>query len=305
MSEDALGTLRGRIGEGPRLLIGSHIDTVIDAGKYDGPLGVIAGILAVAHFGGKPPLPIDVLAFGDEEGSRFPATLTSSAACAGAFEPEALELADRNGVTLRRRAAGLRQESRRHPRGRLQARRSRGLCRGAYRAGAACWRPKTSRSASSPASSGRAAARHRDRRGRTRRHRADESAARRARRRAEMALAAERSRAHAEDGMVATVGIVEASPGAVNIIPGRVVFTVDLRCADRCAAQWPRSSNSRRRRARSPPRASSRLRFEHVPRNRRRALRRRAAGRARRRDRRSRRHMPIRLPSGAGPRRDR
>ena len=86
VSEDALGTVRGRVGEGPRLLIGSHIDTVIDAGNYDGPLGVIIGILAAAHFGGHPPLPLDVLAFGDEEGSRFPAAMTSSAACVGAFD---------------------------------------------------------------------------------------------------------------------------------------------------------------------------------------------------------------------------
>jgi allantoate deiminase len=73
---------------------------VVDGGNYDGPLGVITGILAVAHFCGKPPLPIDVLAFGDEEGSRFPSTLSSSAACVGAFEPETLELADRNGVSF-------------------------------------------------------------------------------------------------------------------------------------------------------------------------------------------------------------
>src|SRR5947199_10224491 len=48
VSEDALGTVRGRLEgqDGKRLLIGSHIDTVIDAGKYDGPFGVIAGILA-------------------------------------------------------------------------------------------------------------------------------------------------------------------------------------------------------------------------------------------------------------------
>src|SRR4051812_26431023 len=77
VSEDALGTVRGRReGEGgKRLLIGSHIDTVVDAGKYDGPFGVFAGILAAEHFvrAGKPlPFGIDVLAFGDEEGSRFP-----------------------------------------------------------------------------------------------------------------------------------------------------------------------------------------------------------------------------------------
>src|SRR5437588_3176396 len=104
VNEDALGTVRGRLeGQGAkRLLIGSHIDTVIDAGKYDGPFGVIAGILAAEHFRGKrPPFGIDVLAFGDEEGSRFPATLTSSSACAGVFKPEILALADRNGVTLK------------------------------------------------------------------------------------------------------------------------------------------------------------------------------------------------------------
>lgn len=100
VTEDALATLRGRVGEGPRLLIGSHLDSVVDGGNYDGPLGVITGILAVAHFSGKPPLPIDVLAFGDEEGSRFPSTLSCSAACVGAFEPETLELADRNGVSF-------------------------------------------------------------------------------------------------------------------------------------------------------------------------------------------------------------
>jgi allantoate deiminase len=103
VSEDALGTVRGRLGTGRRLLIGSHIDTVIDAGKYDGPFGVIAGILAADHVvraGKRLPFAIDVLAFGDEEGSRFPATLSSSSACAGVFRPENLALADRNGVTL-------------------------------------------------------------------------------------------------------------------------------------------------------------------------------------------------------------
>src|ERR1041384_6513759 len=68
VSEDGLGTVRGRLeGQGKRLLIGSHIDTVIDAGKYDGPLGVIAGILAAEHFvraGTRLPFGIDVLAFG-------------------------------------------------------------------------------------------------------------------------------------------------------------------------------------------------------------------------------------------------
>ena len=109
VSEDALGTVRGHFGAGQRLLIGSHIDTVIDAGKYDGPFGVIAGILAAGHFaraGSSLPFGIDVLAFGDEEGSRFPATLSSSSACAGVFRTDNLALADRNGVTLGDAIAG-------------------------------------------------------------------------------------------------------------------------------------------------------------------------------------------------------
>src|SRR4051812_44206746 len=103
VSEDALGTVRGRFEGhgGKRLLIGSHIDTVIDAGKYDGPFGVIAGILAAEHFRDKQlQFGIDVLAFGDEEGSRFPVTLASSSACAGVFREATLALADRDGLTL-------------------------------------------------------------------------------------------------------------------------------------------------------------------------------------------------------------
>ena len=106
VSEDALGTVRGHWpGAGnKRLLMGSHIDTVIEAGMFDGPLGVIAGILAAEHFskaGRKLGFGLDVLAFGDEEGSRFSKTLSSSLAVAGAFDVERLDLSDANGMTLR------------------------------------------------------------------------------------------------------------------------------------------------------------------------------------------------------------
>lgn len=108
VSEDALGTVRGHWhpagADAPRLLVGSHIDTVANAGKYDGTLGVVLGILAVeavAKAGFAPPYGIDVLAFGDEEGSRFPTTLSSSAAVAGVFPPASLAGADADGVTLR------------------------------------------------------------------------------------------------------------------------------------------------------------------------------------------------------------
>lgn len=105
VTEDALGTVRGhwRPELKKRLLIGSHIDTVIDAGKYDGPLGVVAGILAVRELARRKldlPFGIDVLAFGDEEGSRFRTTLAGSSACAGAFDRSSLAFPDRNGISL-------------------------------------------------------------------------------------------------------------------------------------------------------------------------------------------------------------
>ncbi|MFA6267212.1 MAG: M20 family metallo-hydrolase [Pseudolabrys sp.] len=106
VSEDALGTVRGYWPgtSERRLLIGSHIDTVIESGMFDGPFGVIAGILAAEHFaaaGRKLAFGIDVLAFGDEEGVRFPVTLSSSLAAAGHFDVERLQAVDSEGTTLR------------------------------------------------------------------------------------------------------------------------------------------------------------------------------------------------------------
>jgi len=110
---DGLGTVRGRRdATAPRgharLLIGSHIDSVVDAGRYDGALGVVCGILAAEEVQARRieiPFGIDVLAFGDEEGVRFPATLVSSSAAAGILDPATLDLADRDGTTI---AAALR-----------------------------------------------------------------------------------------------------------------------------------------------------------------------------------------------------
>ncbi|MBB3929568.1 hydantoinase/carbamoylase family amidase [Kaistia hirudinis] len=107
---DAAGTMRGALPPGrsgksanKALLIGSHIDTVIDAGRYDGNLGVVAGILAVEVLkarGIQLPFGLEILAFGDEEGVRFPVTLTSSAVAAGTFDPATLDAADEAGTTL-------------------------------------------------------------------------------------------------------------------------------------------------------------------------------------------------------------
>ncbi len=105
---DAVGNVVGRY-EADRagaatVLIGSHIDTVIDAGKYDGNLGVLAGIAAVEALhreGLRLPVAIEVIAFGDEEGVRFPTALTGSRAVAGTLDPNLLDARDRDGVAVR------------------------------------------------------------------------------------------------------------------------------------------------------------------------------------------------------------
>src|SRR5918993_318030 len=105
---DALGTVVGRW-EGtdagaPTLLIGSHLDSVVDAGRFDGPLGVVAGLVAVEELrrsGASLPFAIELLAFGDEENVRFPTNLSTSCALAGRYDPAWLDGRDPEGVTLR------------------------------------------------------------------------------------------------------------------------------------------------------------------------------------------------------------
>lgn len=112
VSVDALATVIGRY-EGtqsgaPALLIGSHIDTVRDAGRYDGALGVLAGLIALEELsarGERFPFAIELLAFGDEEGVRFPSTLSGSRAIAGCFDPASLAGQDANGISLRQALA--------------------------------------------------------------------------------------------------------------------------------------------------------------------------------------------------------
>lgn len=105
---DAIGNVVGRY-EGdkpglPCLMLGSHLDTVRDAGKYDGPLGVISAIECVRALnaaGRRLPFAVEVVGFSDEEGVRFGATLLGSRAIAGTFDPAALETKDRGGMSMR------------------------------------------------------------------------------------------------------------------------------------------------------------------------------------------------------------
>ena len=107
VTRDNIGNLRGRYEGaapgGPTLLLGSHLDTVRDAGKYDGPLGVVVAIAAVQRLHDikrRLPFAIQVIAFADEEGLRFSSTYLGSRAVAGTFELSDLEHTDAGGVTM-------------------------------------------------------------------------------------------------------------------------------------------------------------------------------------------------------------
>lgn len=106
---DDIGNVHGRLVGGnasaPALLLGSHLDTVIDAGLYDGALGIVTAIAAVKalHVSGDSdrfPRPIEVIAFSDEEGVRFQSTFLGSAAVAGNFPLQLLRACDKRGITL-------------------------------------------------------------------------------------------------------------------------------------------------------------------------------------------------------------
>jgi allantoate deiminase len=109
---DAIGNVCGRY-EGDRpglpcLMLGSHYDTVVDAGKWDGPLGLLTAISCVARLNGRGrrlPFAIEVTGFADEEGVRFASTLLGSRAVAGTFDDSVLNARDRDGVTMRQAIA--------------------------------------------------------------------------------------------------------------------------------------------------------------------------------------------------------
>jgi allantoate deiminase len=105
--QDPAGNQCGRI-EGatpglPALLLGSHIDTVPDAGRYDGMLGVLLAIQVVQRIrasGVALPFALEVVAFSDEEGTRFGQALLGSRALAGAWDDAWFALTDKDGITL-------------------------------------------------------------------------------------------------------------------------------------------------------------------------------------------------------------
>jgi allantoate deiminase len=103
--QDAVGNQWGRkVSDNPTqptLMLGSHSDTVVDAGKYDGTLGVIMAIEVLSGLRDvELPYHVDVVAFADEEGTRFNTTLLGSSAVAGCWNSEWLNICDADGISM-------------------------------------------------------------------------------------------------------------------------------------------------------------------------------------------------------------
>jgi allantoate deiminase len=234
---DEIGNVIGRHGDadggGGMLLIGSHLDTVRDAGRYDGTLGVLVAIACLERLRDHArslPYAIEVLAFADEEGVRFGTGYLGSSVVAGRFDTADLDRRDSDGVKLRDAVRAFGGD----PDGLAGARREPADLIGYYEVHIeqgpvleAEGVPLGVVTAIAGQTGGRVVftgeAGHAGTVPMALRHDAMCAAA-------EFVSAVERV-ARDQDGVVATVGTVEVEPGARNVIPGRVVLSLDVRHA--------------------------------------------------------------------------
>ena len=228
-----IGRLEGAVAHAPALVFGSHVDSVRDGGAYDGMLGVLLGLAvveAVQATGARYPFAIEVVGFGDEEGSRFQASMNGSRAFANRLDVEtALAAKDRAGTTLAQAMTvfgldPMKIEDAGRGIGTILAfiephieqgpvLEAQGAALGVVSSIAGQWRVKVKL---------RGQAGHA---GTTPMHlRRDALAAA-----AECMLVIERVAVEGPADLVATVGQIAALPGAPNVIPGVVEFTVDVR----------------------------------------------------------------------------
>lgn len=104
---DAIGNVVGRCASArasaKTLIVGSHYDTVVNAGRFDGRLGILTALVVAEHLhsvGWQLPFNLEVIGFAEEEGVRFSAPYLGSSAIAGRFDPAILQRSDKNGVRL-------------------------------------------------------------------------------------------------------------------------------------------------------------------------------------------------------------
>ncbi len=232
---DGIGNVSGRY-EGARpglacLMLGSHLDTVRDAGKYDGMLGVVSAIECVHALNAaqrRLPFAIEVLGFGDEEGVRFGTTLLGSRAVAGIFEADALHAVDSRGLSMAQALREFGLDPARIPqvarrKGEVLAYAELHIEQGPVleAEGLAVGVVTAINGFSRLAVTLNGLAGHAGTVPMRLRRDALAGAA-------ECVLAVERTAA-GDPELVGTVGRIEASPGAINVIPGAVRFTVDVR----------------------------------------------------------------------------
>ncbi|HET7794855.1 MAG TPA: hydantoinase/carbamoylase family amidase, partial [Rhizobacter sp.] len=108
---NVVGVYEGTDPQAPRLLTGSHYDTVRNGGKYDGRLGIFVPLVCVRELhrqGRRLPFGLEVIAFAEEEGQRYKATFLGSGAVIGRFDYGWLNQQDADGITMREamKAAG-------------------------------------------------------------------------------------------------------------------------------------------------------------------------------------------------------
>src|SRR3954454_22590347 len=106
-SIDAIANVVGRHAaedpHAPALILASHYDTVRNAGKYDGRLGILTALAVIEHLartGARLPFHLELIAFSEEEGVRFGTAYIASGAVAGRFDARLLEQRDADGVSV-------------------------------------------------------------------------------------------------------------------------------------------------------------------------------------------------------------
>jgi len=232
---DAVGNVIGRwrdaAASARTLVTGSHYDTVVDAGKFDGRLGVLLPIAVVARLRGagvRLPYTLTIVAFAEEEGVRFKSTFLGSRALAGRFDPAVLDSVDADGITMRQAMVSAGLDPAAIPKAGLDPRTLLGFVEVHIEQGPVLLNEAVPLGiVTSIAGSTRCfvsitgLAGHA---GTVPMHlRRDAAAAA-----AEVVLAIEK-RCGGTPGLVGTVGQLQVPMGAVNVIPGRCELSVDIR----------------------------------------------------------------------------
>jgi len=235
---DAIGNVVGRYEAAapgaPALLTGSHMDSVRNAGRYDGLFGILCPIECVRrlHVESKRlAFAIEVVGFADEEGVRFGATLLGSHAFAGTFDPAWLDKKDSAGISMREALRQFGGDADAIPAMKRNPSNTLGFVEVHIEQGPVLLAEERPLGiVTAIAGSSRYSVDVTGQAGHAgtvpMKLRRDALAAS-----AEMVLAAERI-AGAMPGTVATVGRIEARPGAINVIPGDVRFTLDARAGE-------------------------------------------------------------------------